>query len=94
MNEIQTTDTDGTGSLPDSETPARCPHCDRPFPDESYLTLHEGLAHHGQLDAERRQEFTDAYEAEERAIRRYRLKALAVLVLLYFTFLWTYSIVT
>lgn len=78
--------------VPD-DPPARCPHCGRPFADERFRTLHEGLAHYDHLDADRQADFADAYEAEQESIRLFRLKALAVLIVLYFGFLWAYSVV-
>jgi hypothetical protein len=79
-------------TVPDEESPTRCPHCGRPFADETYRTLHEGVAHYDCLDDERRASFADAYETEQAAIRLFRLKALAALVVLYFGFLWAYSV--
>lgn len=77
-------------SIPDGDSAARCPFCGRPFAEETYRTLHEGLAHFDRLDEDRREAFADAYEAEQREIRLYRLKALAAMVVLYFVFLWAY----
>lgn len=79
-------------SVPDGETPVRCPHCDEPFPDEMTLTLHEGLTHYDSLSAERQTAFAEAYEREQRDLRSFQLRALAGLTLLYFGFLFAYAL--
>lgn len=79
--------------VPADDSPARCPFCGRPFADETLCTLHQGIAHYDVLDDERRATFAETYEAERESIRLFRLKALAVLVALYFCFLWTYAAV-
>lgn len=79
--------------IPDGESPARCPHCSQPFTSETLRTLHEGVAHYDALDDDCQEAFAEAYENEHESIRLFRLKALIVLVALYFGFLWTYSLV-
>jgi len=56
--------------------------------------LHKGVEHLQQLDADEQDAFTATYSDEEAELRTFRLKALGVLVLLYFGFLITYVIVT
>ena len=79
--------------VPDEESPARCSHCGQPFADETLCTLHEGVAHYDVLDDDHQNAFAVAYEDEQESIRLFRLKALVVLVALYFGFLWTYSLI-
>jgi hypothetical protein len=57
------------------------------------LALHRGHSHPEELSASERTAFEDAYEAEEREIRRFRLKAIGLLVVLYFGFLIVYAVV-
>jgi hypothetical protein len=97
----KTTDsTDSTGStvapdtrVPPGESPHECRFCGRPFRHETQLVLHRGLDHGDDLTDEEVETFQDAYRDENEEIRLFRLKALALLVLLYFGFLYTYSIV-
>jgi hypothetical protein len=72
----------------------RCAYCDRPFAEESYLVLHRGLAHADELSADEREAFTAAYGEEEADLRRFRIVALGLLVLLYFGFLFAFAVVT
>jgi hypothetical protein len=80
--------------VPLDASPIECPHCSRPFVDERQRDLHVGLQHGDAADDEQRTAFGDAIDAERGDLRLFRLKALAVLVLLYFGLLFTYSIVT
>ena len=68
-----------------------CPYCDRRFARESYRDLHLGQEHEGRLGASEREAYEAAHDAEAEAIRLFRLKALAVLVLVYFGFLVVYA---
>ena len=72
----------------------RCPYCDRPFAEESYLDLHRGLAHADRVSEAERDAFEAAYEEEQSDLGRFRLVALGLLVLLYFGFLFTFAAVT
>ena len=77
--------TDGAGG------PFDCPYCDRRFAREAYRDLHLGQEHDDRLDADERTAYEAASDAEAEAIRMFRLKALAVLVLVYFGFLLVYA---
>jgi len=68
-----------------------CPYCDRRFAREEYRDLHLGQEHEERLDADERGAYEAAHDAEAEAIRLFRLKALAVLVLVYFGFLVVYA---
>lgn len=77
-----------------SELPAHeCRYCARVFAREEWRTLHHGLAHPGSLDDEEIEAFRDAHAAEEDELRRFRLKALMTLILVYFGLLMVYAVV-
>ena len=70
-----------------------CAYCGRPFAREAWLDLHRGLEHPGELDDSEVEAFREAHEAEEADLRRFRLKALGTLVVLYFGLLMVYAVV-
>ena len=70
-----------------------CPYCDRREVSETLRTLHVGEQHWDRCTDAEREAYRDAYEAESEALWTFRLKAVALLVALYFGFLFTYSIV-
>ena len=74
----------------DVEDASLCPHCGRPFSRARYRTLHVGLEHHDRLTDEQREAFVAEYREETAEIKRFRLKALALLIALYFGFLFVY----
>jgi hypothetical protein len=88
------TETDDRTAVPAGETPATCDYCGRPFPDDESLTLHRGLEHYESLTADEQERFIQAYRAEEPDLRRFRIVALGLLVLIYFGFLLLYAGVT
>jgi hypothetical protein len=69
-----------------------CDRCGRPFAAESRLALHRGLAHRTDLSPAEREAFEAARDEEVADLRRFRLLALAALVLLYFGFLFAYAV--
>ncbi len=71
----------------------RCSYCGEPFPSERLRALHRGLEHYDSLDDDERAAYEDAYHSETEDIRSFRLRALVVLVALYFGFLMTYAVV-
>ena len=71
----------------------RCSYCGEAFPTERLRALHRGLEHYDSLDDDERDAFEDAYHDESEDLRSFRLRALAVLVALYFGFLMTYAVV-
>lgn len=79
---------------PDVEGARACPHCGRPFSRERYRVLHLGLEHYDRLGDDERESFVSEYRAEAAEIKRFRLKALAVLIALYFTFLFLFLAIT
>lgn len=66
--------------VPADADPATCPACGRPFPDAERLALHRGLEH----AAAHREAARSARDSESRRLRRYRLRALIVLIAVYF----------
>lgn len=70
-----------------------CEYCGRPFTRPDLLALHRGQAHPEEMTDDHEQAFADAYEDEQAAIRRFRLKAIGALILLYFGFLMIYAVV-
>jgi len=88
--DIATTETD----VPPGEAPVACPYCGQPFRRESYRDLHVGLNHYERTTEGERDRFRTAYAAEEDDIRYFRLQTIAVLIILYFAMVFTYSIVT
>lgn len=86
--------TDVETAVPEGSPVYRCDYCGRPFATESYRTLHHGLAHEAVLTDEEREAFEAAYEDENASLRRFRIIALGLLVLLYFGFLFVFAVVT
>lgn len=83
-------------TTPDTDaapTPVECRHCGRPFATDQLRALHVGHSHPGAASDRERAAFEAAYDAESEALRRYRLKALAALLVAYFGFLFTYAVV-
>lgn len=89
-----TTDNSAASEGPPDGERYDCPYCGRPFAREEYRTLHVGLDHHEECTDEELAAFREAYRAESQELRLFRLKAIGALVLLYFGFLFTYSLVT
>ncbi|ADJ15698.1 DUF7410 domain-containing protein [Halalkalicoccus jeotgali] len=75
------------------EAPATCPECGRPFARTEYVTLHLGLDHPEVLSESDRERFVEVYRGETEEMKRFRLKALAALLLVYFGFLYLYLFV-
>ncbi|GAB3025174.1 DUF7410 domain-containing protein [Natronobiforma cellulositropha] len=71
-----------------------CRYCGRPFSDERYLALHRGLEHPERLGAGEWEAYEVAVAADAQALRRYKLYALCVIVVVYFGFVLTYAAVT
>lgn len=71
----------------------RCERCGRPLADEELLALHRGLAHPAALDDEEAAAFREAYADEQADVRRFRLVAVGVVLVLYFGLLMVYALV-
>lgn len=83
-------DVETTGA---DEDAAVCAYCGRPFARESYLALHRGLKHNTEIDDAEREAFEQAHDDEYESIHLFRLKAIFVLVVVYFTFVMTYMLI-
>ncbi len=95
MNENTNNDTSMTTDyrVPSGESAYECAYCGCPFREEEYLALHRGLKHGDQLPEDEVEAFYDTYEEETEELKQFRLKALGVLVMLYFGFLFLYAII-
>jgi len=80
-------------AVPASADADTCADCGRPFPDPDLLALHRGLEHGGDLAAAERERVESARESEDRRLGLFRLRALVVLVVLYFGLLMVYALV-
>jgi hypothetical protein len=69
-----------------------CDDCGRAFHSEDLRVLHRGVRHPETLDAAEQDAYREVYREEERAIRSFRIRALGVLVVLYFGLLFLYVI--
>lgn len=76
----------------DTGSGVECGYCGRRFVDREVLALHRGQEHPERLGSDEREAFETARAAETAALRRFRLKALAALVFIYFGFLFAYSV--
>jgi hypothetical protein len=85
-------DPDAERRVPADATPTRCPYCAEPFAREEYVTLHVGLQHGDRASDEEVAAFQSAYAGEREALRRFQLRALVALVVLYFGFLFAFSV--
>jgi hypothetical protein len=85
--------TDESYDVPNGVSAVECGYCGRPFADDDLLALHRGVDHGNRLDEEERAAFAAAVEREDDALRLYRLKAVGIIVALYFGLLMTYALV-
>ncbi|MDS0294568.1 DNA-binding protein [Halogeometricum luteum] len=67
-----------------------CRVCGRAFPEPKLLVLHRGVRHAGALTDGEKEAYVEAYREEEAALHSFRIRALAVLVVLYFGVLFLY----
>jgi hypothetical protein len=73
------------------ETDDQCSYCERRFKRARYLELHLGLCHEESLTDAEAEAFREARETERQELRLFRLKALVILVLLYFGLLMAFA---
>lgn len=69
-----------------------CRYCGTPFPRERARTLHVGLEHGDRASEAEIDAFQTAYRDERPELRRFQLLALAILVVLYFGFLFAFAV--
>ncbi|QLH79978.1 C2H2-type zinc finger protein [Halosimplex rubrum] len=79
--------------MPPDAPVSECEYCARPFESAGLLALHRGRAHGSAITEGERTAYEETYEAESGQLQRFRLKALAALVLLYFGLLMVYAVV-
>jgi hypothetical protein len=82
-----------TYDVPPGASPVECAYCGRPFESEGLLALHRGRAHGSAITDDERTAYEEVHDAESGQLQRFRLKALAILVLLYFGLLMVYAVV-
>jgi len=80
-------------AVPGDDAAATCPYCGRRFPRERAVTLHVGLDHGDAASDEEVAAFQSAYRDERDELRRFQLLALAVLIVVYFGFLFAFAVV-
>jgi hypothetical protein len=73
------------------DTVHECQHCGAQFARAEYHALHLGQEHESVLTSAEREAYEAARDDEAEALRLFRLKALAVLVAVYFGFLIVYA---
>ena len=81
-----------TYDIPADAPVYECAYCGRPFPEERLLALHRGIDHSKRIGDEERAAFKSAYEGEGGPLRRYRIAAVGVLVVLYFGLLMAFAL--
>ena len=79
--------------VPPEEQPTEvCEYCEQPFATPKRLVLHKGLEHVRALTESEQEAFMAARADEEDDLRMLRIKALGMLVIVYFGFLFLYAI--
>lgn len=71
-----------------------CPYCNQSFPTPHIRLLHIGRKHPQSLTESEHEQFEEAKAVEAKELRILQLKSIIGLILLYFGFLFTYSIFT
>ena len=101
LREDGTPDPETAYDVPPGAPVHECGICGAPFPSREARTLHRGLVHGGEAEdgatpagaGVTGADFDAARDREETALRRFRLKALGVVVALYFVLLMVYALV-
>ena len=75
------------------EEPAVCGHCGDRFADDRLLALHRGRAHREALTDAEVEAYREARTEERDDVRLFRVKALGLLLLIYFGFIYVYAFV-
>lgn len=78
--------------VPDGETPARCPHCDRPFRRERERDLHVGEDHAGDATEAEVAAAEEAAAAETDELFVFHMKVVAAIALIYAGFVIVYMV--
>jgi hypothetical protein len=69
-----------------------CETCGQEFYTSELFILHRGVRHPATLDKVEQEQYREAYANEQSAIQTFRLRALAVMIALYFGVLFLYVI--
>jgi len=77
----------------DGESPARCPHCDRPFANERRRDIHVGDAHSDACTPAEREAYETATDEETDELFVYHLKVIGLLTALYAGLIILYMVV-
>ena len=75
------------------EEPAVCGHCGDRFADDRLLALHRWRAHREALTDAEIEAYREARTEERDDVRLFRVKALGLLLLIYFGFIYVYAFV-
>lgn len=75
------------------EEARHCPHCGRPFRTDHLLTLHLGETHTGKLSDAEVRAYEAARDEEDDQLFVFHLKVLAIITLVTFVFIYTYTFV-
>ena len=75
------------------EEPAVCGHCGDRFAGDRLLALHRGRAHREALTDAEVEAYREARTEERDDVRLFRVKALGLLLLIYFGFIYVYAFV-
>ncbi|WP_053948716.1 DUF7410 domain-containing protein [Halolamina sediminis] len=71
----------------------RCPYCGRPFPTEHLHALHLGEEHGNALTEAEAERYAAADDRESDELFQFHIKVLALLTLITFVFLYSYTFV-
>ena len=78
--------------VPSEEDGVVCEYCGAPFADARFRALHWGLEHDERLTDDQQARFEEAVADETDDLRLFRLKALGLLVLVYFGLMMAYAV--
>ncbi|MFB6143629.1 MAG: hypothetical protein ABEJ30_09850 [Halorientalis sp.] len=79
--------------VPETDAPATCPHCGRPFTGERLRDIHVGEAHPDALTDVEREAHAAAVDAEGDDLFVYHLKVVGALVAVYAGLVLVYMVV-
>lgn len=80
-----------TYDVPEGAEAHDCPYCVAVFPQEELRDLHVGIDHEDVATEDELETFEDRYERESNDVFIYHLKAIALVVVIYFVFLFAYG---
>ncbi|GAB7012371.1 DUF7410 domain-containing protein [Halolamina salina] len=92
MSDQSTTDRAEAAFAVDDDA-ERCPYCGRPFATEHLHALHLGEEHADALTEDEAERYAAADDLESDELFKFHIKVLAVLTLISFVFLYSYTFV-